>query len=333
MRQLASLVARKQAPNSAAKPPGVRPGMAASGASDAQSLKLPRSGRSPRSPAIAQKRSRPVSRVLCASRRDSHSSRRRIAAPLKRPTREQRGQRYRSPIRSCSRWGLPCRLVAQLAVRSCRTVSPLPRMSCDTVRRSALCCTFRRLAPPRRYLAPCPAEPGLSSTLARRDCPADSVDDCISYVVSAFVQSLAWRAADRCGQFCGLRRRQFLAQQCVDATAFHHLVIDRLACAGDHQHEFAALLIAVFAQSRADRFQRIAERGFVQLGEFTEQARFALRAERVAQVFTTIADAMGGLVEHQRARLVRQLAQPRATRGCFRRQKPFERSEEHTSEL
>ena len=32
-----------------------------------------------------------------------------------------------------------------------------------TVRRSALCCTFRRLAPPRRYLAPCPVEPGLSS--------------------------------------------------------------------------------------------------------------------------------------------------------------------------
>jgi len=29
--------------------------------------------------------------------------------------------------------------------------------------RSALCCTFRRLAPPRRYLAPCPVEPGLSS--------------------------------------------------------------------------------------------------------------------------------------------------------------------------
>jgi len=30
-------------------------------------------------------------------------------------------------------------------------------------RRSALCCTFRRLAPPRGYLAPCPMEPGLSS--------------------------------------------------------------------------------------------------------------------------------------------------------------------------
>ena len=32
--------------------------------------------------------------------------------------------------------------------------------------RSALCCTFRGLAPPRRYLAPDPPEPGLSSTLA-----------------------------------------------------------------------------------------------------------------------------------------------------------------------
>src|SRR5699024_3086550 len=31
-------------------------------------------------------------------------------------------------------------------------------------RRSTLCCTFRRLAPPRRYLASCPVEPGLSST-------------------------------------------------------------------------------------------------------------------------------------------------------------------------
>jgi len=30
-------------------------------------------------------------------------------------------------------------------------------------RRSVFCGTFRGLAPPRRYLAPCPAEPGLSS--------------------------------------------------------------------------------------------------------------------------------------------------------------------------
>ncbi len=33
----------------------------------------------------------------------------------------------------------------------------------DLGRRSVFCGTFRRLAPPRRYLAPCPKEPGLSS--------------------------------------------------------------------------------------------------------------------------------------------------------------------------
>ena len=30
-------------------------------------------------------------------------------------------------------------------------------------RRSSLCCTCRRFTPPRRYLAPCPMKPGLSS--------------------------------------------------------------------------------------------------------------------------------------------------------------------------
>ena len=87
---------------------------------------------------------------------------------LKRPTRERRGPRQCSPIRSCFRWGLPCRAaLSPHAVRSCRTLSPLPRTSCDAVRRSALCCTFRRLTPPRRYLAPCPLKPGLSSTRKR----------------------------------------------------------------------------------------------------------------------------------------------------------------------
>jgi hypothetical protein len=95
---------------------------------------------------------------------NSHSSRSCVAAGLKRPTRKRRGQRHSFPIWSCSRWGLPCHAtLTPHAVRSYRTLSPLPRMSCDTVRRSALCCTGRRLAPPRSYLAPCPMEPGLSS--------------------------------------------------------------------------------------------------------------------------------------------------------------------------
>jgi len=34
-----------------------------------------------------------------------------------------------------------------------------------SLRRSTLCCTFRGLTPPRGYLAPCPSEPGLSSTM------------------------------------------------------------------------------------------------------------------------------------------------------------------------
>lgn len=54
--------------------------------------------------------------------------------------------------------------VATNAVRSYRTVSPLP-VPHRGHRRSTLCCTFRRLTSPRRYLAPCPMEPGLSSTL------------------------------------------------------------------------------------------------------------------------------------------------------------------------
>src|SRR5687768_4648278 len=54
--------------------------------------------------------------------------------------------------------------VASGAVGSYPTVSPLP--DCPLARaggRSALCCPVRRLSAPRRYLAVCPAELGLSS--------------------------------------------------------------------------------------------------------------------------------------------------------------------------
>src|SRR5688572_25474446 len=66
--------------------------------------------------------------------------------------------------------------VATGAVRSYRTISPLPapHPKVRMLRRFAFCCTFRGLTPPRCYLAPCPMEPGLSSTLACSDCLADS---------------------------------------------------------------------------------------------------------------------------------------------------------------
>ena len=99
---------------------------------------------------------------------DSHSSRRNVAVTLKQPTRVRYGPYHCTPIWPCSRWGLPCRAaLAPHAVRSYRTISPLPRTSEDAVRRFAFCCTGRRLAPPRHYLAPCPVEPGLSSAPRR----------------------------------------------------------------------------------------------------------------------------------------------------------------------
>jgi len=66
---------------------------------------------------------------------DSHSSRRNVTVTLEQPTRTRRGPRHEVPIWSCSRWGLPCRTVTRLAVRSYRTISPLPRASRETVRR------------------------------------------------------------------------------------------------------------------------------------------------------------------------------------------------------
>ena len=95
----------------------------------------------------------------------SHSSRTCVTTGLQRPTRTQRGPRQRVPIWSCSRWGLPCHSMLP-CVRCALTAPfhPYRHNSQVMFRRSSLCCTGRRLAPPRRYLAPCPVEPGLSST-------------------------------------------------------------------------------------------------------------------------------------------------------------------------
>ena len=85
--------------------------------------------------------------------------------------------------------GVPPYLV--LLQRGFTVPSPLPQTRCALTapfhpclpakrvrghRRFAFCCTFRRLAPPRRYLASCPEEPGLSSAtrLGDRDRLADS---------------------------------------------------------------------------------------------------------------------------------------------------------------
>jgi len=122
--------------------------------------------------------SRPVSRVLSRALRprDGHSSGTRVTARLKLPTRTRRGPRHSVPIWHCSGWGLAGQRVATLPVRSYRTISPLPVIGFPIHRRCRFCSTFRRVAPPSRYEAPCPVELGLSSKRPKtpRGRPADS---------------------------------------------------------------------------------------------------------------------------------------------------------------
>ena len=94
----------------------------------------------------------------------NHSSRAIVANCLQRPTRDRRGPRHRPPIWPCS--GREC--LAGPVARARGALLPHPFTLAKPQRkldgwRSALCCTCRRLAPPRDYLAPCPVEPGLSS--------------------------------------------------------------------------------------------------------------------------------------------------------------------------
>ncbi len=116
--------------------------------------------------------SRPVSRVLYGATgepaaRDDHSSGTAVAGRLERSTRATARKRVGpragkagpcpvAPIRSCSRWGLPCR-------RRCRrrgALLPHPFTLTRTLDRSdagrsAFCGAFPRVAPAGRYPAPC----------------------------------------------------------------------------------------------------------------------------------------------------------------------------------
>ena len=128
--------------------------------------------------------SRPVSRVLSRTSRprDGHSSGTCVATRLELPTRERGGPPHGSPIWNCSGRGLTSRSVSRPLVRSYRTFSPLPVSAEADHRPCRFCATFRRVAPPSRYEAPCPVELGLSSM--RRNAPrpsgllsADSIPD------------------------------------------------------------------------------------------------------------------------------------------------------------
>ena len=92
----------------------------------------------------------------------NHSSRAVVTDCLVRPTRDRRGPRHRPPIWPCSRRECLAGPVAR--ARGALLPHPFTLAGRANGWRSALCCTCRRLAPPRDYLAPCPVEPGLSSS-------------------------------------------------------------------------------------------------------------------------------------------------------------------------
>ena len=115
----------------------------------------------------------------------SHSSGMPVTRHLKQPTRIQCGSHLQDSYLVLLQAGFTVPwTVTSHAVRSYRTLSPLPvSVVQHRLRRSTLCCTFRRLSPPRRYLAPYPLEPGLSSIYpdidkyqaqVNSDCPASS---------------------------------------------------------------------------------------------------------------------------------------------------------------
>jgi hypothetical protein len=133
---------------------------------------------------LYEERSRPVSRVLSRAIIPLWTP---VTEGLKRPTRKRaRNDAALSvaakgcfPIWPCSTWGLPSRRV--LPPTRCALTAPFHPYRPQPVagrrlRRFALCCTFRGLTPPRRYLARYSREPGLSSPsqpMECSDCPAD----------------------------------------------------------------------------------------------------------------------------------------------------------------
>ena len=147
----------------------------------------------------------PVSRILSALRRDGHSSRPRITARLKRPTRRLwRAEPARAPgaaealPRGPSLFGLapcgacPARRITATAVRSYRTFSPLPG-PCSPggmfsvalpSNQPTLAKNARAGHPPGRYPAHCSAEFGLSSRLATSDRPVRLPADLLYSMVS-----------------------------------------------------------------------------------------------------------------------------------------------------
>ncbi len=135
---------------------------------------------------------------------DNHSSGTAVTNCLKQPTRESArdrrcGQRPRTPL-----FGLAPGGVYRAASWCQSRGALLPHLFTltDRGRRFVFCGTFRRLTPPRRYLAPCPKEPGLSSValLSNSDCLARSDTSGGDSTAKQFCRNATCVAASSCGR-------------------------------------------------------------------------------------------------------------------------------------
>jgi hypothetical protein len=95
-----------------------------------------------------------------------HSSGTPVTRGLARPTRELGRATLDAPLFGLAPGGVF--LAAGVAADAGELLPHLFTLTVAVPRRSGLCGTFRGVAPPGRYPAPCPVEPGLSSSRARR---------------------------------------------------------------------------------------------------------------------------------------------------------------------
>ncbi len=116
---------------------------------------------------------------------DDHSSGTAVTSRLAQPTRTSaRKQTWRLapprvPIRSCSRWGLPC----QRCYQRCGALLPHPfTLTCTrSCRRFAFCGTFPGVAPAGRYPASCfrGARTFLPCPTSGQRRPSDRLTECV----------------------------------------------------------------------------------------------------------------------------------------------------------
>jgi hypothetical protein len=121
----------------------------------------------------SEKGSRPVSRVL--SRAVIHLGRPSPDASSDLPG-SSCGRTQRFPIRSCSRWGLPCRSVLPRA--RCALTAPFHPYRTNPAVCFLLHWPWARA--PQALPGTLPMEPGLSSGITPGDCSADSLDTIIA---------------------------------------------------------------------------------------------------------------------------------------------------------